>query len=66
MLSLFGEISDSSATFSAQSGDRISESPLRELALVVPAARPSLSFAGDASQRPLLTERIALRRSFRG
>ncbi len=60
MLSLFGEISDSSATFSAQGGDRISESPLRELALVVPGARPNPSFTGDAFQRPLLTERIAL------
>jgi hypothetical protein len=35
MLRLFGETSDSSASFAAANGDRTSESPLRELALQV-------------------------------
>jgi hypothetical protein len=40
MLSVFGEITDANASFFAQNGDRISESPLRELALrVAPPAR---------------------------
>lgn len=39
-LSVFGETSDASASFFAQNGDRISESPLHELALrVAPPAR---------------------------
>ena len=44
MLRLFGETSDSSASFAAAHGDRTSESPLRELALQVrPAgAKPDL------------------------
>lgn len=37
MLRLFGETADTKASFSAQSGDRSSESPLRELALRVNA-----------------------------
>jgi hypothetical protein len=36
MLRLFGETADSTASFSAQNGDRISESPLHELAFRVP------------------------------
>jgi hypothetical protein len=61
MLRLFGETSDSRASFSAQNGDRISESPLRELALVVPAAEPNPSFSEDSKTAPALaTERIAL------
>ncbi len=41
MLRLFGETSDSSAAFSAQRGDRVSESPLRDLAFrIAPAAQP--------------------------
>jgi hypothetical protein len=60
MLSLFGEVSDSSATFSAQSGNRSSESPLRELALGV-AAPSTTSFTGvGAEPRALSTQRIAL------
>jgi len=45
MLRLFGETSDSSASFAAAYGDRASESPLRSLALQVAAAtaKPYLS-----------------------
>src|ERR1700727_1992265 len=35
MLSVFGETTDANASFFAQNGDRISESPLHELALRV-------------------------------
>ncbi len=44
MLSLFGETSDTRASFSASRGDRASESPLRELALGItpPGIKPSL------------------------
>ena len=45
MLSLFGETSDSTAAFSAQNGDRASESPLRDMALRLPAAGPSVAFS---------------------
>jgi hypothetical protein len=48
MLRLFGETADSTASFSAQNGDRISESPLRELALRVPAPDSNASAAADA------------------
>ena len=48
-------------TFSAQNGDRISESPLRDLALALPSAEPNPSFTGNSNQPPALeTERIAL------
>jgi hypothetical protein len=60
MLRLFGETSDSSAAFSAERGDRVSESPLRDLALQIePSAQPanyvaqiaasSLAQSGDAT-----------------
>lgn len=42
MLQLFGETSDSNASFAAAHGDRTSESPLRELALQV---RPGAAYA---------------------
>lgn len=50
MLRLFGETSDSRASFAAAHGDLNSESPLRELALQVPAggAKPGFT-AGDAA-----------------
>jgi hypothetical protein len=60
MLRLFGETSDSSASFAAAHGDRASESPLRDLALQIrPAdAQPYSAF-------PVATEfaqdRVALR-----
>jgi hypothetical protein len=38
MLRLFGETSDTSASFAAARGDRTSESPLRDLALNIPSA----------------------------
>jgi hypothetical protein len=41
MLRLFGETADSTASFSAQNGDRVSESPLHELALRVPGTDSS-------------------------
>jgi hypothetical protein len=58
MMRLFGETSDSSASFAAAHGDRTSESPLRELALQVPAAdKGQLStvagIAFNADQVPL-------------
>lgn len=61
MLSLFGETSDSTAAFSAQIGDRASESPLREMALVVPAAGSSAPFnPGVAGAPALMQAHIAL------
>lgn len=54
MLSVFGETSDANASFFAQSGDRISESPLRELALRVtsptPEAARQIAYASPADQ----------------
>jgi len=61
MLSLFGETSDSTAAFSAQDGDRASESPLREMALRVPAADSSAPFtAGAAVPASLMQAHIVL------
>jgi hypothetical protein len=59
MLRLFGETSDSNASFAAVHGDRASESPLRDLALEVgPAqAKPYLSSAPAA----FAEDRLALR-----
>lgn len=60
MLRLFGENSDSSASFAAAHGDRASESPLRELALQVrPAdAKPEL---GAGPVEAFAADRFALR-----
>jgi hypothetical protein len=61
MLSLFGETSDSSAAFSAQNGDRASESPLRDMAFRLPAAVSSATFsAGLATSTALMQAHIAL------
>lgn len=57
MLRLFGETADSSASFSAQSGDRISESPLHELALRV---GPADSQSSNSVTRTASAPRIAL------
>jgi hypothetical protein len=59
MLRLFGETSDSNASFAAVHGDRTSESPLRDLALQVgpPQAKPYLSSAPAA----FAEDRLALR-----
>ncbi len=46
MLRLFGETTDSSASFAAAHGDLSSESPLRELALRVPPAGAKPGFSG--------------------
>ncbi|HEV3090273.1 MAG TPA: hypothetical protein VGX91_02400 [Candidatus Cybelea sp.] len=46
MLRLFGETADTTASFSAQNGDRTSESPLRELALRVPAGSAPSGLTG--------------------
>jgi hypothetical protein len=59
MLRLFGETSDSSASFAAAQGDRSSESPLRELALQV---RPAAKADFTAPQSVAFgQERLALR-----
>ena len=59
MLSLFGETSDSSAAFSAQDGDRASESPLHELALSVPAAGSGAPFTPGSGPSALMQAHIA-------
>jgi hypothetical protein len=60
MLRLFGETADSTASFSAESGDRSSESPLRELALRVNAPESNAAFAQDPSPAALIRQHIAL------
>jgi hypothetical protein len=61
MLSVFGETSDSTAAFSAQNGDRASESPLREMALRLPAGDSNASFsAGLATSPASMQAHIAL------
>jgi hypothetical protein len=61
MLSLFGETSDSTAAFSAQNGDRASESPLREMAFRLPATASGVPFsAGLATSPALMQAHIAL------
>ncbi|HEY6486974.1 MAG TPA: hypothetical protein VIX83_11375 [Candidatus Cybelea sp.] len=59
MLRLFGETADSTASFSAQSGDRVSESPLHELALRVPGTDSSSPQPGGASVA-VLPQQIAV------
>ena len=58
MLSLFGETSDSRASFAAAQGDRASESPLRELALAVPAPNTKRATTQRAA---FADDRIAMR-----
>jgi hypothetical protein len=48
MLRLFGEISDSNASFAAAFGDRASESPLREMALHVGSSPSKVAYNGSA------------------
>ncbi len=50
MVTLFGETTDSSASFAAAHGDRNGESPLRELALQVRPNGQNAGFARDASE----------------
>lgn len=59
MMNLFGETSDLRASFAAAQGDRASESPLRELALALPAgtAKP----AASGSSAPFAEDRLTLR-----
>jgi hypothetical protein len=60
MLRLFGETSDSTASFAAAHGDRASESPLRDLALQVrPGATTQYLASGFTST--LSEEQLALR-----
>lgn len=59
MLRLFGETSDFRASFAAAHGDRTSESPLRELALAIPAA--SAKPAASDSAAAFADDRMALR-----
>ena len=47
MLRLFGEVSDSNASFAAAFGDRISESPLREMALHVGSTPSKVAYSGS-------------------
>lgn len=49
MMRLFGETSDSSASFAAVRGDRTGESPLRQLALRLPSTPESASFVTEDS-----------------
>src|SRR5579875_1126133 len=56
MLQLFGEISDSTASFAAARGDRASESPFRQLALQVRAPAAKHDLDGDAA---MISERFA-------
>jgi hypothetical protein len=60
MLRLFGETSDSSASFAAAQGDRSSESPFRELALEVTPSAAKPDFAA-AQSGAFAQERLALR-----
>ncbi|HVR47745.1 MAG TPA: hypothetical protein VMT95_14030 [Candidatus Binatia bacterium] len=53
MLRVFGETSDSRAAFSAQSGDRVSESPLRDLALQISTPAQPTSFSGELAATSL-------------
>ncbi len=61
MLRLFGETSDSNASFAAAHGDRASESPLRDLALrsTRPHVKPYL--AADVATAVSAEDRFALR-----
>jgi hypothetical protein len=60
MLRLFGETSDSSASFAAAHGDRVSESPLRDLALQVRSNGATQYLASDFAPA-LSVGRLALR-----
>ncbi len=52
MFRLFGETSDSSASFAAAHGDRTSESPLRDLALQINSAGRNPTFEAGESSTP--------------
>jgi hypothetical protein len=60
MLRLFGETSDSRASFAAAHGDRVSESPLRELALAVHSGSGD-SDLSRGSAGAFAEDRVALR-----
>jgi hypothetical protein len=60
MMRLFGETSDSNASFAAEQGDWTSESPLRDLALQVARTETKPSFSGDQSVA-LMQSRLPLR-----
>jgi hypothetical protein len=53
MLRLFGETSDTVASFAAERGDRTSESPLRELALALPVASERSAYVTGIASTPL-------------
>jgi len=53
MLRLFGETTDSSASFAAAQGDRTSESPLRDLALQATPAATQPAFVSGVTVTPL-------------
>ncbi len=53
MLRVFGETSDSRATFSAERGNRVGESPLRDLALQISPPEQPASFAAELSAMSL-------------
>ena len=59
MLRVFGENSDVNASFAAASGDRTSESPMRELALQVSPADRSPGFVTDTTRVALASSGAA-------
>jgi hypothetical protein len=61
MLRLFGETSDSQASFAAAQGDWASESPLRELALEAPPAAGFKPDFAPGSGESVMEDRLALR-----
>lgn len=61
MLRLFGETSDSTASFAAAYGDRASESPLRDLALQVVPAGAKAPYLPSGVAAAFAEDRFALR-----
>jgi hypothetical protein len=53
MLRMFGETSDSVASFAAERGDRASESPFRELALALTSSTESSGYVTGIASAPL-------------
>ncbi|HEX3369665.1 MAG TPA: hypothetical protein VHS56_08830 [Candidatus Cybelea sp.] len=60
MLRLFGETADSTASFSAQNGDRVSESPLHELALRVPGTDSNNPQNSGGASVAVLAQQLAV------
>ncbi len=60
MLRLFGEVSDSNASFAAAFGDRSSESPLREMALHVGSTPSKVAYTGSTPAADFTPAQVAL------